>query len=428
MRKQVVLALLLVAATVATAGAQTFSSGSTGADGALNITANPQTNVTTLPLPPSGILNFTTVNVAAGCTLTFAKNASNTPVVMLATGDVQINGVIDVNAGGTTIDNNYDSRVPGPGGFAGGGPGAPGMGPGGGTPNDDPNIRMGKWLGPLSLVPIVGGSGGADSGGGGGGAIVIASSGKIAINGAIYADGVALGGSGGAIRLVANRVELNNGVLYALGCWTCGYNQGHNGSVGLIRIEAPTGQTLITAPDNISPLPVITVPNAETNPLAWRPELSTLSIVSVAGQPVPPGSGSRPYAADILLPVTIPDDVPVVVGASNIPLDTEITLGFLSTHQGTVTTARLAGSLASSTATLHLTGLSRATGVVTSFYVAAVFAVAPFSGGGTGPDAVAKVRLTASLGAPMRTAYLRADGTEVDAARVPAALRARFTR
>ncbi|HEY3547189.1 MAG TPA: hypothetical protein VGK17_14035 [Propionicimonas sp.] len=129
--------------------------------------------------------------------------------------------------------------------------------------------------------------------------------------------------------------------------------------------------------------------------------------------------------------MTLPDDLPVVVSASNIPLDTEVTLGFLSAYQGTVTTARLAGTLASSTATLHIRGVNRGVGVITTFYVAAVFAVTPPAGGGSaalGPDTVAKVRLTASLGQPTRYAFLRADGTEVDPARVPTELRARFTR
>ena len=50
-----------------------FDSGSTGADGAFSPTVN-----TTLELPPSGVFNFTTVNVPAGVTVTFKKNATNT--------------------------------------------------------------------------------------------------------------------------------------------------------------------------------------------------------------------------------------------------------------------------------------------------------------------------------------------------------------
>jgi hypothetical protein len=418
MRKQVILASLFVAATAAVAGAQTFSSGSTGADGALNVTAD-----TTLPLPANGIFNFTTVTVQAGMTLTFAKNASNTPVVILATGDVLINGAITVNAGGLNIDGVDDPRIPGCGGFAGGGPGEPGTGPGAGTVAS----YVATWVGPLSLVPIVGGSGGANGGGGGGGAIVIASTGKITVAGAVNALGRANGGSGGAIRLVANRVEVTSGSMAALGCASCCYWCGWDGYRGLIRIEAPVGQTYLAAPGNITPAAVLTVPNPEI----VRGDPTLLSIVSVAGQPVPAGAGSRTTVADILLPSTIADDLPVVVNAVHIPVGTEVTLGFLTSARGTVVTATLAGTYASSTATLHVTGLNRGTGVVTAFYVTAVFAVPPSGGGGSGapdPDAVAQVRVTASLGEPMRYVFLRADGSEVDPARVPAELRARFTR
>ena len=65
--------------------AQTFSSGSTGADGVFAPTAS-----TTVPLPPSGVFNFTTVTIPAGVTVTFARNAANTPVTILATGDVTV--------------------------------------------------------------------------------------------------------------------------------------------------------------------------------------------------------------------------------------------------------------------------------------------------------------------------------------------------
>src|ERR1035438_919403 len=87
--------------------AQTFSSGSTGADGALNVTSD----TVTVPLPASGVFNYTTVNVAAGATLQFTNNLANTPVIMLAQGDVNIAGTINISANG---------QYPGPGGFDGG--------------------------------------------------------------------------------------------------------------------------------------------------------------------------------------------------------------------------------------------------------------------------------------------------------------------
>lgn len=83
--------------------AQSFSSGSTGADGALNCSGSSAT----VQLPASGILNYTTVNIANGCTLSFLPNVTNTPVTMLATGAVTIAGSLSLNGA---------VPAPGPGG------------------------------------------------------------------------------------------------------------------------------------------------------------------------------------------------------------------------------------------------------------------------------------------------------------------------
>jgi len=89
-----------------------FDSGSTGADGEFAPTAN-----TALQIPASGVFNFTTVNIPAGVTVTFLKNAQNTPVTVLATGDVTVAGTISMNGG----NGNYLIPGPGgPGGFDGG--------------------------------------------------------------------------------------------------------------------------------------------------------------------------------------------------------------------------------------------------------------------------------------------------------------------
>ena len=177
------------------AWAQTFSSGSTGADGALDLTNGSQT----VQVPPSGIFNYTTVNVPAGQTLSFTNNLTNTPVIMLAQGNVTIAGTIN-------LSSPTGSSTPGPGAFYGGGPGTPGWGPGGGAAQPD----GGQWMGPLTLFPNIGGSGGAGGyynagpeygcntyavgGGGGGGAITIASSTSITISasGAVQASGTCL--------------------------------------------------------------------------------------------------------------------------------------------------------------------------------------------------------------------------------------------
>ena len=77
--------LILLLPLSPVARAASFDCGSTGANGPMNITSN-----TTLQLPPDGIFHCTTITVAQGVTLNFSNNALNTPVYLLATGDVTI--------------------------------------------------------------------------------------------------------------------------------------------------------------------------------------------------------------------------------------------------------------------------------------------------------------------------------------------------
>ncbi len=261
----------LMAMGVASPALAVFNSGSTGADGAFNPTVN-----TELQLPPSGIFNFTSVNIPVGVTVTFRKNTTNTPVVILASGDVTVAGTINVSGGGATHagaagDGNLgDDGIPGrggPGGYDGGagGPvpnfrGGDGLGPGGGTggqvlaanpctgvarhigaggagfggagDNSDSVcsffVAGGPAYGSSVLLPLIGGSGGGggpggtnfggSGGGGGGGAILLASSGTVNITGSILANG----GNGG------NSSGVNTG------------STGAGGSGGAIRIVATT--------------------------------------------------------------------------------------------------------------------------------------------------------------------------------------------
>src|SRR5258706_10061922 len=97
--------------------ASAFVSGSTGADGAFNPAVN-----TTVTLPPSGIFNFTSVNIPVGVTVAFRRNTANTPVVILATGDVVIGGLLDVSGGnppGRGSGRRRRARPPGAGGARG---------------------------------------------------------------------------------------------------------------------------------------------------------------------------------------------------------------------------------------------------------------------------------------------------------------------
>jgi len=274
--RPLLISILIMIAALHAGVAYGFDSGSTGADGPLSPSSN-----TTLTLPASGIFNFTTITIPSGVTVTFTKNATNTPVIMLASGNVSISGTIDVrgSAGaptGTAGNGNVtDDGVPGeggPGGFRGGAGGLGGgfggalgshggdaVGPGGGLGGTvasccsqvpaggggggfvaaggqywDGNIIFGALggvaYGTTRLLPLVGGSGGGGGGGGsgynggggegGGGAVLLASSGNINfISGSsILADG-GLGAS-----------DLGTG---------CGANGG-SGSGGAIRLIANT--------------------------------------------------------------------------------------------------------------------------------------------------------------------------------------------
>ncbi|MBL0420168.1 hypothetical protein JI739_07390 [Ramlibacter sp. AW1] len=120
-RRGLIAALALAACAPA---AFAFDSGSTGADGALAPTVN-----TVIELPPSGVLNYTSINIPQGVTVKFKRNTLNTPVQLLVAGDVTLAGSIDIRGedarhSGTYGDGNLaDDGIPGvggPGGFDGG--------------------------------------------------------------------------------------------------------------------------------------------------------------------------------------------------------------------------------------------------------------------------------------------------------------------
>lgn len=405
--------LALVVLLSAAAYGQSFSSGSTGADGALDLAAMSCT-ICEIQLPESGILNYTTVNVPTNKTLQFNPNLRNTPVIMLAQGSVTVAGIVNVSASG---------RVPGPGGFYGSGSGGgPGFGPGGGTAIGGAGI----WIGPLSLVPIIGGSGGGGfctsnvPSGGGGGAIVIASSSSITFLGgaSIYANsgtGFQCGnpGSGGAIRLIANALNIS-GSLNA-----CGY--GHPNIVvtcGVIRLEAPQGAINFTG--TASPPAVLST----INPAIVPSNMSSLQIVSIGGQTVPAYSGTRFDTVDLLLPNQLTDPISVVVQASNVPVGTQVKIIFAGA--GSFTPGTLQGTLASSTATLTVSNLTRT--AVTYLFVYATFdpPMTSLNHNPKGKDRVAKVRLEAKPGAKQKFVFLRKDGSEIDAKKLPQAFLQEF--
>jgi hypothetical protein len=107
------LSLCVIASPVV---AQTFSSGSTGADGALDLATSctpyiydADPNHCYVQLPPSGVLNYTTMNVPTGRTLRFRRNLQNTPAVLLVQASAVIAGTIDVSAGEMAF-HGFESR------------------------------------------------------------------------------------------------------------------------------------------------------------------------------------------------------------------------------------------------------------------------------------------------------------------------------
>ncbi len=142
----------VVVALFAPAALAEFNSGSTGADGELNPNVD-----TEIVLPASGILNYTSVNIPAGVTVKFKRNAANTPVYMLVSGNASIAGTIDIRGGAAAATGTYGDGAQSDDGAAGsGGPGGYAGGRGG---RDDAQQR----------IAIIRGGAGVGPGGGPGG-------------------------------------------------------------------------------------------------------------------------------------------------------------------------------------------------------------------------------------------------------------------
>jgi hypothetical protein len=363
-RIQTALLLLGVLSIAVEVRAQSFDSGSNGSLGDLVVPLPDNTQGITLDVPPDGVFNFRTITLNRFGTITFRRNALNTPVYLLATGDI-----VTVPASSIIVDGESGTSSPsagglgGPGGFDGGQPGFEGVPPGdgngpggglGGAPLTDgamdssagaaaygsaaakPSASDGMPYGSPLLVPIVGGSGGGGSapfpgtpgsgrgGGGGGGAIVIASSTRIVIDGSISAKGgssfdSAGGGSGGAVRLVAPVVSGGSSAVVVSGGF---------GQTGLTHLDtAGGGRVRIDALDRRG-LSVITNPPDALSVGAFMavfpPVVPKLDLIEVGGQAVAPGAPAEitlPFGADAVQPVkvrataftgTVPFDVVLV--------------------------------------------------------------------------------------------------------------------
>jgi len=374
--------------------AQTFSSGSTGADGAFAPSAN-----TTLALPADGVFNFTTVTIPAGVTVTFTPNAANTPVTILATGDITIGGTLQADgaigaaASGSGPVINVGAAG-GPGGFRGGNGEARGGGtgpsPGQGFDGGDignfvlftqTNGNYGVSSAFVALLPLFGGSGGGGglapvgqsgaAGSGGGGALVLASSTQIAVNGSILANGAAAvlcnqsqrqeipgAGSGGAVRLVAPTIS-GTGALTATGGFHCPpFGAGGSPTFagdGRIRLEAFTlgfsGTTDPAPSKTAAPGPV----TSASNPALIN--LPTLTVTTVGGIAAPATPGGSYSVADLSLPQGTTNPVPVTLTATNIPVGTVYTVNLVPQTGNAVSVGSppSTGTFATSTATTNVT-------------------------------------------------------------------------
>ena len=380
----VLLALVLILSLPIGVIAQNFSSGSTGVDGKLDYTGTPPGTVIFDPnafVPPldqdhDNIYNFTTITIPAGVTVKFTAQKVNGPVTWLATGNVTIDGVLDLSGAPGLNSNAQENRnpaVPGPGGFYGGIGGnqvlPPGAGQGptpgaAGTAASNNGGNGGAFAGNSFLVPLIGGSGGGGGfsptgnptvgagGGAGGGAILIASSTSIIISGQIFARGGQGGsnpgggsGSGGAIRLAANTISSRNpgeGSLQVPG--------GGNAPFGMIRLEA--FQRLFTG-SIVGPF-TLASPYATfvtSNPAS----IKVVSVAGVAVNPLPTGSFTVP---DVSINNAVP--VPVVLQGANIPGGTPVQLQFYSENGPDITaTATLDANLAATAQVTFPTGYSR---------------------------------------------------------------------
>jgi hypothetical protein len=410
------LALVALSAGFTAVASADFDSGSSGADGALS----PGSDVT-INLAAEGtydanewavVFNYTTIDIPAGVTVTFLNHPSGAPVVWLASGDVNIGGIVDVSGADADDGNPTLFSVPGPGGFAGAraaidpnnSPATGGFGPGGapftpstfgapgggygtqGGEGDDTTDVGGVTYGNIEVLPLIGGSGGSapnittKPGAAGGGAILIASSGVITLDlgGQILANGGGApsagssggAGSGGAIRLLADKVA-GLGLLRAEGGVANGFASGDGGE-GRIRVEADS----IDITDPGIPLATFDLAPGPIFPGASAP---TLTATMIMGEVVP----ADPLAGIQTTDLVVADSaaVTIEIEATNIPAGTtvEVVLVPDGGPGQVVLSTPLAGDLTLSTATAQAT---LATGIKTEIFLRANFGAGKVTGRG----------------------------------------------
>lgn len=404
-RSLLCISLLSVVLSASTVLGGPFISGSDGCDGPFNPLFDVEVDLSLAadvpmwdtPSPVEGqgvydaqqwavVFKYTSINIPAGVTVTFKNHPKGAPVVWLATENVTIDGTVSLDGGegspGGTPSPSFS--IPGPGGFAGAQVGfdfsdpflfsSAALGPagadrcsnaaggGGGYQTDGENCGAGRMYGNEFVSPLIGGSGGGahptNSGGGaGGGCILIASSGQIAVNGEISAQGgtgaspSAGGGSGGCIRLIADTL-IGAGTIDATGQ----FGPGGSGGTGWTRVEAICNNLMVQG----------NPPWTESTPGPVFPPSTapTLRVVTVNDQSGPNGLDD-PLAGILTTDVTIDNEqtVPVFIEATNIPANTGTTVTVrIVPYRGndfTVTSTELFGDFDNSSVTVMVPNFPR---------------------------------------------------------------------
>lgn len=356
------------------ATAQSFNSGSDGSDGALSFDPGDGTlyvvdfDPVALGLDDDhdSVYHFTTITIPSNVTVKLRANkAGYAPFVWLASGDVTINGTVDLSG-----DNGHAASdavpgtpaTPGPGGYPGGWGGSSVL-----------QINHHAGFGPSGdkgrnafLIPLLGGSGGAGGpvyrsggGGGGGGAITIASNTSVTVNGLLKANGgdpgkmfydndnhAGVAGSGGAIRILAPIVAGGGTISVKKG--TAGYASS-TAYEGWVRIEALTdsftGSIVCTRNRRVTLLP------SATHYLLPEEQPVLARVVRIAGVELPPS----PRGSFVVPDTVLNTDEPVLfeIEAKNIPLGTvfQISLWNQTTYLTEFQSTGLEGTLEASTAT-----------------------------------------------------------------------------
>ncbi len=387
--KNTVLALALLAAAAPWSHAAISVPGANGTEGALNITANTEIDLSqAVPAQWDAnnsanlgkgvydatqwavVFKYTSVNIAAGATVTFKNHPTHAPVVWLVSGDVTIAGAVSLD--GQNGQPFPAHAEPGPGGFRGGmefdssvGNGS-GFGPGGGQRGNwsaagsygtlggmRNNGAQAPAYGNPSLIPLLGGSGGGAhdnrgermGGGAGGGALLIAATGTVTINGEIRANGGygrTAGGAGGGIRIVATTLA-GNGQLSAKGNT---YSDWNVGGLGRIRLERVTNANTIATVPSPSVVPL----TDGTAALLWPPATAPkVEIVSIGGAAVPadPKASFGTYGADVSIAQAT--TTPVVVRTTNVEVASQVFVRATPRTGASATEIAATGTLISST-------------------------------------------------------------------------------